>query len=72
MHAQNDCVPSIKSPSPPLCVLTIAEHNLVPRLLPAFWLYLTHAENCHLFSGYSVGFCINEEKVTGYQLELGK
>ena len=24
------------------------------------------------FSGFSVGFCINEEKVIYYQLELGK
>ena len=26
----------------------------------------------HSFSGFSVGFCINEEKVICYQLELGK
>ena len=29
-------------------------------------------ECSNYFSGFSVGFCINEEKVTCYQLELGK
>ena len=26
----------------------------------------------YTFSGFSVGFCVNEEKVIWYQLELGK
>ena len=31
-----------------------------------------HQQAHYTFSGFSVGFCINEEKVICYQLELGK
>ena len=33
---------------------------------------LTDEGDGRIFSGFSVGFCINEEKVICYQLELGK
>ena len=32
----------------------------------------THETMATPFSGFSVGFCINEEKVICYQFELGK
>ena len=37
-----------------------------------WWLWVLGKHVCFSFSGFSVGFCINEEKVICYQLELGK
>ena len=40
----------------------------LPNYLPHISSYIAEVT----LSGFSVGFCINEEKVICYQLELGK
>ena len=56
--------------------------TMVPDLPPPLFLHTVNKENLNsgkarneanqFFSGFSVGLCINEEKVIICQLELGK